>query len=178
MNLHPTPAPSGSTRTGRRRPRRGGALLRLLLAVVLALLVMLPAAHWVTEWRMVEHLLPWLLTPSTGFLSLVFALWLLFTVPGVLRRLSGEPVRSGASSEGTATAADDPDATRDRVPEEVAGEDGLRIPTGTFRELGVAHRWEMAQALGIPWRDELIHDHQSWEIACLEAAQRTAAELR
>lgn len=180
MNLHPTPstAPSSATRTHRRRRHRGGGLLRLLLAIGLALLVLLPTAHWVLEWRMVEYLLPWLLTPSTGFFSLTLALWLLFTVPGVLRRRSGEPTGSGASSEGTTTGADDPAAKRDRGPEGVAEEGGLRIPTGTFHEFGTEHRWEMAQALGIPWRDELIHDQQSWAIACLEAAQRKAAELR
>ena len=52
----------------------------------------------------------------------------------------------------------------------------LRIPGGTFRELGAQHRWEMAEALHITWRDEFVHDHQGWAVACLEAAQRRAAD--
>lgn len=174
MSLHPTP-PTAVT-PPRRRHR--GVLLSLLLAIALSLLVMLPGAPWVLEWRMVEYLIPWLLRPSTGFFSLVLALWLLFTVPGVLRRWSDDPARYDASEEGTPAEADEPAAEPEPFFGDLVEGETLRIPAGTFRELGAEHRWEMAQALDVPWRDELLDDHQSWAVACLEAAQRRAAELR
>ena len=54
-----------TTTSQNRRPDRGrGArrvgrwsLLWLLLAVVISLVVYLPFAHWVLEWRMMEYLM-------------------------------------------------------------------------------------------------------------------------
>lgn len=171
--MTPPPQRPGGDRT--RRPRRAmrWAPLWLVLAVAISLLVHLPFAHWVLEWRMVEFLVPWLLRPSTGFLSLALALWLLFTVPGTLRVLAGG---GQAPAQETTDSADagvrGPSAS---TPGQAAA-GRLDIPAGTFREMGAGHRFEMAEALGIPWRDELIHDHQSWAHSCLEAAQRKAAE--
>ncbi|MGO1894266.1 MAG: hypothetical protein ACTH0H_00330 [Brachybacterium sp.] len=150
-----TPAAQHPARERHRRPRRTlrWAPLWLLLAVTLSLLVYLPFTHWVLEWRMAEYLVPWLLRPSTGFLSLTLALWWLFTVPGTLHLLAG------------GGAAPAPDAA-----------ERIDVPAGPLPELGAGHRFEMAQALGIPWRDELIHDHRAWTLACSEAARARAAD--
>lgn len=165
------------------RPTRGDggkllvrALLLLLFAAVLALVVLLPFAPWTLRAEMVPYIVPWLLRPVTGFLPLTLVLWLLFIVPTLLRRAGGarrpvrkdEPARSARSRTGG--AASDDDSRRD------GGR--LSVPSAPFRDLSIEDRWEMAEVLGIPWRDELIHDHQGWAIACLEAGQRRAAELR
>jgi hypothetical protein len=174
-----------------RRPTLGRGpvrtLVALLIAAVLALLVVLAGTPWALEWGMSRTLVRWLAHPSAGFLPLTLVLWLLFTVPSALRYLGGVrrqeaegqrasevadagPERSEPSGPRTA-----PSPLRDASPAEEAR---LAVPTGTFRQLDAGHRWEMAAALGIPWRDELLHDHQSWAVAALEAAQRRAAELR
>lgn len=168
-----TPAartPSRDRHRGRRRVLRR-APLWLLLAVVLSLLVHLPFAHWVLEWRMVEFLVPWLLRPSTGFLSLTLALWLLFTAPGTLHVLAVGGTASAATVRESAE-----DAAREPATPTPSSGKGIAIPAGPLRELGAGHRFEMAQALGIPWRDELIHDHRSWTLACSEAARARAAD--
>lgn len=154
----------GARRVGRR------SLLWLLLAVALSLVVHLPFAHWVLEWRMVEFLVPWLLRPSTGFLSMILALWWLFSAPGMLHHLAG----GGRAAAPAADPADD-DAEQPAEPRKETDE-RIAIPEAPLQELGAGPRFQMAQALGIPWRDELIHDHRSWTRACSEAARARAAE--
>lgn len=173
MTLHT--AQGSGRREGRRRIRaRGFSLLVLLFAVGLSLAVVLPFAHWTLRWSMLEFIVPWLLRPATGFLPLTLTLWIVFTVPSTLRHWAG----GGQGDSEVSDPVDvDPDARQPVPPaSEPAKGEMLSIPAVTFRELGAGHRWEMAEALGIPWRDELIHDHQSWAVACLEAAQHRAAE--
>lgn len=177
MTLHP----ASRTGTGQGRRRRGALLRPLLLLLLAAVLSLLPILQWPPQWtlepRMVPYIASWLLRPSSGFLSLTLVLWLLFTAPRALRvlggaRRSGEPAPD-AGEEALADPGTSVPAGADRAEREE-----LRIPAGTFRQLAADHRWEMAEALGIPWRDELIHDHQSWAVACLEAAQVRAATVR
>lgn len=177
MTLHP------ASRTGTGQGRRrlwtlGRPLLLLLLAVVLSLVLLLPWAHWTLEPRMVQYIVAWLLRPSTGFLSLTLVVWLLFTAPRALRFLGGA-LRSEEESapEAREETVADPATPVSMIADRADGE-RLRIPAVTFRELDAGHRRELARALGIPWRDELIHDHQSWVVACLEAAQDRAAAVR
>lgn len=171
MSHHPEQAQQqGGTRRRLHWPRR--ILVTLLLAFVIALVVYLPMAPWSLRWSHLESLLPWLLTPSTGVLSMVLVLLILFWVPSLLRSLTGgaqqprpEPARGGAAE--AASPVERADVRGDE-------EEQLSIPAMSFRRMGAEHRWELAEALDIPWRDELIHDHQSWAIACLEAAQHRA----
>lgn len=149
-----------------------GAAVRAALAIAIALWVVLPFAHWDVTLPLLRFLIPSLFDPRTGFLPLALALFLLFAVPALLRRWSGESAPTAPRGAGPTTAS---------LPEGAGtaeGEDPLQIPTAPFRDLGTGHRWEMAEALGIPWRDELIHDDQSWAISCLEAAQARAASHR
>lgn len=195
MTLHPAPR-AGAGRSRRRLRTVGRSLLLLLLACVLALIVLLPFAPWVLRPSMVQHIVPWLLSPSTGFFSLTAVFWLLFIVPGALRALAGArrrgteeepgPEDEGSASEGVGR---DPEVSVSALPAlgdsgdsgdsgDLGGHEEIRIPAGTFRELDAGHRQEMALALGIPWRDELVHDHQDWAVACLEAALARAASAR
>lgn len=172
MTLHSQP---DQQQGGPRRRVRWARLfpLTLVLAVVIALVTYLPMAPWNLQWSRLEFLLPWVLTPANGVLSLVLVLLILFWVPSVLRSLTGgnrqpgsEPAGHGSTDSAPLSGREDPRGLE---------EDQLKIPAMSFRQMGAEHRWELAEALGIPWRDELIHDHQSWAIACLEAAQRRAA---
>lgn len=176
MTLHP------ASRTGPGQGRRRLAalirsLLLLLLSVVLSLLLILQWAQWTLEPRMVQYIASWLLRPSSGFLSLTLVLWLLFVAPRALRFLGGARRSGGSAPEAGEAASAEPEPAGS-LGADGAGGEGLRVPAGTFRQLDAGHRREMAAALGIPWRDELIHDHQSWAVACLEAAQVRAATLR
>lgn len=168
-------------------PRRGrglrGALLTLLLALVLAVWILVSQDHWAFRADLLPFTISWVLAPGSGLLPLTLALWLMVEVPRrFLRRSRGAVVREEAgAAPAPALSAVPVDPSEQLVDhgEEAGAQAGLpplRIPSGTFRELGAQHRWEMAEALGIPWRDELIHDHQSWAVACLEAAQRRAAD--
>ncbi|MGO1227205.1 hypothetical protein ACT3SQ_01960 [Brachybacterium sp. AOP42-C2-15] len=158
-------------------PRRRGHRARdipvtLLAAVVIALVIYWPMSPWSLSWSQLEFLLPWMLAPSTGVLPLALVLLILIWVPVVLRSLTGGTRRPSATPPG-----DDPAKTSSpsaREEQRGVGDDQLEIPAMSFRQMGTEHRWELAEALDIPWRDELIHDHQSWAIACLEAAQRRA----
>lgn len=169
--LEPAQQPGGP----RRRLRRLRRLpLTLLLAFLIALVVYLPMAPWSLRWSHLEFLLPWVLAPSTGVLSMVLVLLILFWVPSLLRALTGsaqqprsEPPRGGAAEAASPV---------DRAVARGDVEEQLSIPAMSFRQMGAEHRWELAEALDIPWRDELIHDHQSWAIACLEAAQHRAVK--
>lgn len=163
-------------RRGRRFPGRSrrGVLVRAVVAAVAAAVValwaVLPFAHWTTTLSQLRFLIPWLLDPRTGFLPLALALFLLLTVPGLLRRFSGEPAAPHMVSA--------PHPVHGVLPAGAEGwDDGdtVYIPTAPLAELEAEDRWEMAQALGIPWRDELIHDDQSWTSECREAARARAA---
>lgn len=182
--------PGARSGRDRRRPLGRGlvrALVALLIAAVLALIVILAGVPWVWERGMAGSVVRWLLRPSAGFLPLTLVLWLLFTVPSALRFLGGarraeaegrppsEPAGAGPERSGPSGSRTERSPLQDAAPTD---EVRLGVPAGTFRQLEAGHRWEMAAALGIPWRDELIHDHQSWAVAALEAAQRRAAELR
>lgn len=146
--------------------------LTLMIASVITLVVYLPMAPWSLRWSQLDSLLPWVLAPSTGALSLALALLVLFWVPPLLQSWTGgaQPPRREPVRGSTAEAASPVDRG------DLLGAEGeqLEIPAMSFREMGSEHRWELAEALDIPWRDELIHDHQSWAIACLEAAQHRA----
>jgi hypothetical protein len=152
----------------------------LLIAVAVAVMAYGANDHWALRLDLLPFTLNWILTPASGFLPLVLALWLAMEVPRRLVRRTRETGAAapdgGSGAEASVTVT--PDARASESPADAEESERLQIPAGTFRELGVAHRAEMARALGIPWRDELIHDHQSWAIACLEASQRRAAELR
>lgn len=146
--------------------------LTLVIASVITLVVYVPLAPWSLRWALLDSLLPWILAPSTGALSLALALLVLFWVPPLLRSWTGgarqprrEPARGSTVKGASPVDQEDPSGAE--------GEQ-LEIPAMSFREMGAEHRWELAEALDIPWRDELIHDHQSWTIACLEAAQHRA----
>ena len=116
-----------------------------------------------------------ILRPWRLVIALVLAvgwLFVLSAVPGMLVRLGSRRriqetrtrTPSGASSGGPGASTMD--------------EELLRVPSTELSELGAEHRWQMAQALGIPWRDELIVDAQGWAAACCEAAEREADGLR
>lgn len=180
------------TASGQGRRRWRGAVVTLLIAVALAVMIFVANDHWALRPDLLPYTLNWILTPVSGFLPLVLALWLALEVPRRLvrrTRSTGAAAHDGRSgTEVPVTVAPDvpepEEPVRAEEPEGAEAPSGaeqperLRIPAGTFRELGVEHRAEMARALGITWRDELIHDHQSWAIACLEAAQHRAAGLR
>lgn len=167
-----SPDPARATLPGGPRSpglRWRGVLVRAGVAAVIALWAVLPFAHWTTTPAHLRFLIPWLLDPRTSFLPLALVLFLLLTVPGLLRRLSGEPVAALMVSAPHPVAGVAGDA-------EAGGEeDVLHIPTAPLSELDPEVRWEMAEALDIRWRDELIHDHRSWTIACLEASRARAA---
>lgn len=149
---------------------------RLVIALVLAV----AASLWVYDgytgvlhsWSQFRYAQYFVFDPASGFPSLVLALFVLFAVPGMLVRLGSRRriqetrtrTPSGASSGGPGASTMD--------------EELLRVPSTELSELGAEHRWQMAQALGIPWRDELIVDAQGWAAACCEAAEREADGLR
>lgn len=153
--------------------------MTLLIAVLVAVTVYVGTDHWVLRPDLLPYTLGWILSPVSGFLPMVLALWLVLEVPRRLVRRIG--FRDTAAVEPAGPEAPVQEIAIAPGPEQVAEteeHEPLQIPTGTFREIGAAHQAEMARALGIPWRDELIHDHQGWAVACLEAAQHRAAELR
>ncbi|AXK44448.1 hypothetical protein [Brachybacterium saurashtrense] len=154
-------------------------LVIALVAVVLALLVMRPFSHWVYEPRMIPYLVPWLLDPRTGFLSLTLVLWALVAVPYLLRAMAARGIarrslreaRSALSSptrRGTSAAEDGVEGAQDQV----------SIPAVSLEEMGPVHRVEMAEALGIPWDDSLVLDDGAWARACRDAARERAAARR
>lgn len=171
MTLHPD-LPAERT-SERRLLRIAGILVRgLPAAVVVGLFVLLPFAHWTVELRMVEYIVPWLLRPSTGYLSLVLVLWIVFSLPGALRLLAGVAPSITTSAKPRTASRKDSDA--DQLPDPIEAEE-IWIPAASVGALGSAHRWEMAEALGIPWRDELIHDGDAWRSACEDAVESEAA---
>lgn len=142
------------------------AKTRLSLAALLSAALLLIGAPWESISPFgAPFLLIGLVDPASGFFVLTGALWLLFTVPGMLHTLARRRPREGVADK-VKTASRSTDAE---------GRRRLRIPAGGLEDIGAEHRWELAAALDIPWRDELIHDHQSWAIACREAAQHRAA---
>ncbi len=165
-------------------------------AFLLALWILAAQGHWALRWDLLPFTIRWVADPRSGLIPLALALWLMVEVPRVLLRRSrsagslptqgAEPARARPRTGAGRTSEPSEGSERVTVPTDVPGaahggetdDEGprLRIPGGTFSELGAQHRWEMAEALGIPWRDELIHDHDGWAIACLEAAQRRAAD--
>lgn len=185
MTLHPAAragAPAGSAPGSRRARRPVRAAVLLLVAVALALAVVLPGSHWRMDPALLEFIVPWLLDPISGFLPLTLALWLLFTVPSALRCWAGVR-RGGSERPGPAlrpgpSAPARPDAPTTSPRSAGTAEERLSIPAVAVGDMEAGHRRELAEALGIPWRDELIHDHPGWTLACLEAAQHRAAEQR
>lgn len=167
MTLHPG---SSAERTTDPRTRRLARflVLGLLAALVGALIILLPFAHWTLELRMVEYIVPWLLRPSTGYFTLVLVLWIVVALPGVLSVLAGATPRRSTSRAEAKTGGESQPRSAPLEAEEI------RLPTEPVDALGSAHRREMAEALGIPWRDVLIQDHAAWRSAC-EAA--IAAEV-
>lgn len=155
-----------------------GTILRLLIAAALAAAVLTVIHPWVLQADLLPYSLTWMLRPESGFYTLAIALWLLLDVPA---RLIGWARGSVHPRPGEGAAQDSTAGTASVSGSDVDPEDRtarLAIPGLPFRELGIEHRVEMAHALDIPWRDELIHDHQSWTVACLEAAQRRATDPR
>jgi len=152
---------------GRRSPLRTvfRSLLRLFLALVLALWVMVPFLHWELRPDLVEYIVPWLLRPSTGFLSFVAVFWIWIEGPGMLRALASPP-----------RTEQEPPVVEE--PGEKPGEELLTVPTAAPEALGLEHRVEMARALGIPWEDELLVDQQEWARVCRAAARDRAAAVR
>ena len=165
-------------------------------AFFLALWILTSQDHWALRPGLLSFSIRWVVDLGSGLIPLTLALGLVVQVPLLLLRrprrateTEARPSRTGRarsraradegtgrseSSERIAAATDLPGAVHDGKADEDPAR--LRIPGGTFRELGAQHRWEMAEALGITWRDEFVHDHQSWAVACLEAAQRRAAD--
>lgn len=117
-----------------------------------------------------------LLDLQTGFLGMLIGLFILFAAPFLLSRLS----RTGAGSRRESAHAEPsgPGRTSGPIFSSDISEDQIVVPSMALREMGAGERWEMAEALGIPWTDELILDHESWELACREAIDREAERIR
>lgn len=165
-------------------------------AFFLALWILTSQDHWALRPGLLGFSIRWVVDLGSGLIPLTLALGLVVQVPLLLlrrprrahateatwsrkgrarsRARDGEGAGRSEGSERIAAATDLPGAVHDG--EADRERERLRIPGGTFRELGAQHRWEMAEALHITWRDEFVHDHQSWAVACLEAAQRRAAD--
>lgn len=149
---------------------RGGRVKRGLVAAaaVSAALLLFGA-----PWELVSSvggpfLLVSLLQPSSGFYALTAALWLLFSVPGVLRSLARRRLRGGGAGSRPA-----PSRTLD-----AAGRRRLAIPRENLEDVEGEFRRELADALGIPWRDELFFDQGAWSSTCRSAAAEKAASAR
>lgn len=150
-----------------------GTLIRALLALGISLWLFAPFSHWVYEWRMMPYIVPHLLQPQTGFPSVLLVVLLMLTVPGWLQGRRAVP---GAEQARPAHEGRTEGVARGQHAR--PSEDAIRIPTSALVALGAEHRWEMAEALGITWRDEFIHDHRSWDEACREAVKDAAERLR
>ncbi|EWS82060.1 hypothetical protein [Brachybacterium phenoliresistens] len=82
------------------------AAVSLLLAVVLAGAILLDFVPWVLEPRMIPYILPHLLQPSTGFLSLVLVLFLVIWLP---LGLPGARLAAALRPDGSAAQGSRPD---------------------------------------------------------------------
>lgn len=151
-------------------------LIALVLVVVGALFIYTP--YYVLRFGplLLDELRYIVLDLQSGFASMVLALYLLFTLPFLLSRLSAGrrrgSGRAGSSDSTTSGGSSGPVFSSD------ISEDQVSVPSMALREMGASERGEMATALGIPWRDELILDHESWEAACHEATEREAKLYR
>lgn len=161
--------PSDDARKG---PRLWLLVLALLLAVAATLFVYAPFYGLRFEPWMLDGLRYLVLDLRSGFAGMVLALFLLFTVPFLLSSLSGVR-RRGRGRERFSESAT-PGGVSGPVFSSDLSEDQITVPSMALREMGAEARWEMATALGIPWRDELILDHESWEAACHEATEGEA----
>lgn len=150
-----------TTGGGRRRGAVGGILFRLLLALALAVWVMAPFLHWDLRLDRVEYIVPWLLRPENGFLSLAALFWIWLQGPGMLRAIAAPPRR-----EQEPLVVEEPQEGR------------LGVPSVGLEALGLEHRVEMARALGVPWRDELLVDQEEWTRVCRAAARDRAVMAR
>lgn len=148
--------------------RRAAAVLLLLAASILvSLWVLAPTFHWALRIDLLEYLLPSLLRPSTGMLSLTAALFLTFG--GSFLLVGSRTARPGGETRGEAVAlAEEPshDATGP----------ALRIPIGTIGALSTTARQEAARALEIGWDDAWATDDELWQRA-YETGMREALEV-
>ncbi|ATG55509.1 hypothetical protein CFK41_12545 [Brachybacterium ginsengisoli] len=160
----PTTAPEESS------PQGGRAKNGLVAAAALSAVLLLLGTPWETVLSFGgPFLLFSLAQPASGFYALTAALWLFFTVPGVLRRLARRRTRAGGTGLGRT-----PSKTRD-----AAGRRRLSIPRENLEDVEGEFRRDLAEALGIPWRDELFFDQGAWSSTCRAAAEeRAASDLR
>lgn len=170
------PGPRSEAPTTRRFPI---ILLAFLLSAAVTLYAYVPLYGLRLRPRVLEDLRYLLFDLQSGFLGLLIGLFVLFAAPFLLARIS----RPAADRRRGSTAADPADPAgpgRSSGPifSSDASDDEIAVPSMALREMGSGERWEMAEALGIPWRDELILDHESWETACRAAIDREAERLR
>lgn len=168
--------------------------IALLLSAAVTLYVYAPLYGLRLGPRVLDDLRYLILDLRSGFLGLLIGLFVLFTAPFLLTRLSrrGAGGRRGRAHAGAAGSRRTSGAGRAAGSEKDAGsgtssgpifssdtsEDQITVSSMSLREMGAGERWEMAEALGIPWRDELILDHGSWDAACREAIDLEAERIR
>lgn len=150
--------------------------LALLLSAVVTLYAYVPLYGLRLGPRLLDDLRYLLLDLQSGFLSLLIGLFVLFATPFLLTRLS-RPAAGRRRGRAPADSTGPGKASGPIFSSDIA-EDQIAVPSMALREMGAGERWEMAGALRIPWRDELILDHESWDAACREAIDREAERIR
>ncbi|MGY5764023.1 hypothetical protein ACXET9_02325 [Brachybacterium sp. DNPG3] len=150
----PTDGYGGSGRSGARRA--AVTLLLLGASILVALWVLAPTFHWALRIDLLDHLLPSLLWPRTGMLSLIGALflltggsYLLITAP-IARAPGQDPQGAAALAEELAHGTKGP---------------ALRIPIGPVTALDARARRQAAKALEIGWDDAWASDDERWQRA-------------
>lgn len=151
-------------------------LLAFLLSAAVTLYAYVPLYGLRLRPRVLEDLRYLLFDLQSGFLGLLIGLFVLFAAPFLLARLS-RPA-AGRRRGRTVAGPTGPRSASGPIFSSDASEAEIAVPSMALREMGVGERWEMAEALGIPRRDELILDHESWETACREAINREAERIR
>lgn len=176
------------------------AAASLLLAVVLAAAILLDFVPWVIEPEMLQYVLPHLLRPSTGFLSLVLVLFLAIWLPlglpaariaaarpdgsaaqGSRPDLPSEPEpprhTPGTPEQGSQLDRQEQPARRPAPPEPDPAH-AVEIPLRPVTLLDARQRLEMARALDVPWDGRLARDDEAWLRACAGGLQRAARRHR
>ncbi|MCT1909748.1 hypothetical protein [Brachybacterium paraconglomeratum] len=164
-----------------------------MAAFFLAVWILTSQDHWALRPGILSFSIRWVVDLGSGLIPLTLALGLVLQVPLLRRPRRADAPGTTRSRKGGARycARGDAGTGRSEDSERVVGstdppaavhdgegggeQERLRIPGGPLPELGAQHRWEMAEALGITWRVEFVHDHQGWAVACLEAVRRAPA---
>ncbi|MFC0675285.1 hypothetical protein [Brachybacterium hainanense] len=158
-----------------RRRVVGGTVLAALLAPVLALVVFAPFDDWAFTPRLLPYIIPNLLRPGEGYLTLVLLLFLVIWVPLV------QPAAWGAEGRRSRRPFPGPDApigTADRAPRLPAAPADPRarveIPRAPLTALDARQRHQIAMALDITWDGRLARDDRLWERTVRRALRRTS----